>query len=261
MATAAVVTASAPAAHAGVHLVRPGETLSAIASKYRRSVSVLAKVNHLRNPNLIVVGQRLRIPGAATGATRIHIVRRGETLSSIAARFGTSVASLAKRNKLANPNLILVGQRLRVPAGGGSAHSHGTHTPAPASTQVVAGSLHNQSVSHGVSPSLVKGLAWQESGWQQDVVSSAGALGVMQVMPDTARYVNRSLGGGHLQVREVDDNVHLGVMYLRHMLRIMPSTKKALAAYYSGPGNVRKRLNRGQRRYAKNVLALRERFR
>ena len=85
----------------------------------------------------------------------------------------------------------------------------------------------------------------------------------MQVMPATARWVNRSLGGGghRLRVRSSDDNVHLGVMYLRHLTATMGSLRRALAAYYSGPGSVGKRLNAGQRRYVRNVLALRERFR
>jgi soluble lytic murein transglycosylase-like protein len=178
-------------------------------------------------------------------------------LSGIASRFGTSVSKLARRNRLSNPNFISVGQILRVPSGGGG----GSSSPPAASTSSIASSLYNQAVAHGVSPSLVKAVAWQESGWQQDVVSSAGAIGVMQVMPGTARYVNQSLGGHGLNVRRADDNVHLGVMYLDHMLHIKPTTRKALASYYAGPGNVGRRLDKGQRRYANNVLAHRSRFR
>ena len=258
VAAAAVVTVSAPAAHAGTHVVRSGETLSSIAARYGKTVTRLVKANDLANPNFIVVGQKLRIPGVAGAGSSIHVVRSGETLSSIAARYGTSIASLAKRNKLSDPNLIVVGQKLRVP---GRRAGGGTVAPAPASTDAIASSLHNQSVSHRVDPSLVKAVAWQESGWRQDVVSVAGAIGVMQVMPDTARYVNRSLGGGNLNVRKADDNVHLGVMYLHHMQNIMPSTKKALAAYYSGPGNVGRKLKGYQKPYVRNVLALRDRFR
>ncbi|MGI8774802.1 MAG: lytic transglycosylase domain-containing protein [Actinomycetota bacterium] len=83
---------------------------------------------------------------------------------------------------------------------------------------------------------------------------------LMQVMPATSRYVNEVLSGHNLKVRSMDGNVHLGVMYLRRMLDIMPNVKKALAAYYSGPGNVGRHLNAGQRAYARSVLALRKRF-
>jgi soluble lytic murein transglycosylase-like protein len=106
----------------------------------------------------------------------------------------------------------------------------------------------------------VKAVAWQESGWQQDVVSSAGAVGVMQVMKDTARYVNRSLGGGHLDIRDADDNVHLGVMYLHHMLETMPSERKALGAYFAGPGNIGHKLTKEQRHYVDAVESHKSRF-
>ena len=100
----------------------------------------------------------------------------------------------------------------------------------------------------------------QESGWQQNAISSVGAIGVMQVMPGTADYVNDALGGGKLNVRKTDDNVHLGVMYLDHMLDTMGTEKKALAAYYTGPGNVGSRLSKIQRAYVRSVQALKRRF-
>jgi soluble lytic murein transglycosylase-like protein len=106
----------------------------------------------------------------------------------------------------------------------------------------------------------VKAVAWQESGWRQNVRSSAGAIGVMQVMPATAHWVNDILGGHNLDIHVADDNIHLGVMYLRHVLDSMGSVRRALAAYYSGPGAVKKHLNRGQKAYVDNVLALRGRF-
>lgn len=125
----------------------------------------------------------------------------------------------------------------------------------------VGTALHNQAVAHGIDPALVKAVAWQESGWKQGARSSVGAIGIMQVIPTTADYVNKVLGHGGLNVRRGGHNIHLGVAYLRHMLQIMGSTRKALAAYYSGPGNVRGKLNSGQRAYVRSVLALRDRFR
>ena len=253
IATAATMTIGGPAS-AATYVVRKGETLSAIAARHGTSVSKLVKINRLKDPNLIIAGQRLRI-GGLIGA-RTHVVKAGENLSQIAARYGTTVAALARANKLKDPNLIVIGARLRVPAGGrGSVASK--PSPAPSS---IAASLDAQARAHGVNPALVKAVAWQESGWQQNVKSSAGAIGVMQVMPGTARWVNQVLGGHNLKIRVADDNIHLGVMYLRHMLDTQSSVKRALAAYYSGPGNVKRRLNAGQRAYANNVLALMKRF-
>jgi LysM repeat protein len=115
----------------GVHIVRAGDTLYSIARWYGTSVSALMSANGLRNANFIWVGQRLVIPGGSSGGGSsrgggtapagggIHIVQRGQTLASIARYYGTSVAAIAAANGLSNPNLIYVGQRLRIPTTGG----------------------------------------------------------------------------------------------------------------------------------------------
>jgi soluble lytic murein transglycosylase-like protein len=256
VATAASVTVATPAARAGSYTVRRGDTVSDIARRHGTSVAALARMNRLSNPNFIVAGRSLRVP-TRVGVASVHVVRAGETLSAIAARYGTSVDALARVNRISDPNLIVAGSKLKVPAGRGG----GSAALESAPTSSIEASLANQSSSHGVDTSLTKAVAWQESGWRQDVRSKAGAIGAMQVMPGTAKFVNRSLGGGRLNVRKADDNVHLGVMYLRHMLRTMGSRRKALAAYFAGPGNVKGRLTRSQRHYANNVLAIRNRFR
>jgi N-acetylmuramoyl-L-alanine amidase len=247
---AAMWSVGSAAAHAATHVVKPGETLSSIASRYGTSWQHLAATNDLADPNLIVAGQGLRIPvGVALSGS--HTVRPGETLSSIASRYGASVNTLARANHLADANFIIAGSTLKIP---------GAPAPAPvaASAASVESSLERHAAAVGVDPSLVKAVAWQESGWRQDIVSEAGAIGVMQVMPDTADFVNEVLGEGALDVNEADDNVRLGVRYLRHLLDSMPTEKKALAAYVSGPGNVRHRLSKEQRRYVAAVLSHRD---
>jgi LysM repeat protein len=119
----------------GVHVVQRGETLYSIARRYGTTASALASINGLRNPNLIYVGQRLSISGSGGGGSSrggggtatggVHIVRRGETLSSIAMRYGTTAAAIASANGLRNPNFIWVGQRLRIPGGGGASTGGG----------------------------------------------------------------------------------------------------------------------------------------
>jgi LysM repeat protein len=252
--TAAAVWLAGPVAQAAGHRVRSGETLSRIAARYGTSISRLVAMNHLSDPNLIVAGERLRVPGRHR-VDSIHTVAAGETLSSIAARYRTSVTALAHVNHLKDANLIVVGARLKVPSG-----RSGLTAASDASPGTVEGSLVHEAVVHGVSPSLVKAVAWEESGWRQDVKSSAGAIGVMQVLPGTAQFVNRVLGGGHLKVHKMADNVHLGVMYLHHLLETQPSERKALAAYNSGPGNVGPRLKKWQRPYVRTVEALKQRF-
>lgn len=262
LATAASMSMAAPAM-AGTIQVKRGQTLSTIAARHGTSVARLARMNNLSDPNLIVAGQRLRVPGGGGGSRRTsHTVRAGETLSSIAARYGSSIAAIARANKLDNPNFIFAGQHLSIPGargGGGGAKVSGSVAPLPSPTSIGA-ALHRQAAAHGVDPALVKAVAWQESGWRQSARSSVGAIGVMQVMPGTADYVNSALGHGNLNVTKTEDNVHLGVAYLRHMLQITSSRRRALAAYYSGPGNVKGRLKGYQKAYVRSVLALRNRF-
>jgi len=120
------IPASALAApDAGSYVVRRGDTLANIAARTGVSMSALAQANGIRNANLIYVGQVLTVPGksgsaaskpasqpAASGS--VYIVRRGDTLGSIAARYGTSVSALMAANGIRNPNRIYIGQRLYV---------------------------------------------------------------------------------------------------------------------------------------------------
>jgi LysM repeat protein len=105
-----------------VHIVRCGQTLYSIARMYGTSVWAIAGANGLANPNYIYAGQRLFIPcgglgkpvqyGCSGGGRFSITVQFGDTLYSIARRYGTCVQQLMQANCLANPNLIRVGQRL-----------------------------------------------------------------------------------------------------------------------------------------------------
>jgi len=101
-----------------VYIVQRGDTLSGIAQRYRTTVAAIARTNGIRNPNLIYVGQRLRIPGAqpakVAAKTMVYVVRAGDTLSAIASRFHSTVARIAAVNGIRNPNLIFVGQKLAI---------------------------------------------------------------------------------------------------------------------------------------------------
>ncbi len=135
------------------YTVRSGDTLGAIAARFGTSVSALASRNGISNPNLIYVGQRLSIgPSAAPVTTTptpapaagsgTYSVRSGDTLGGIAARFGTSVSTLASLNGISNPNLIYVGQPLRLPGGSGPAPVTPTGpVPGPTTGGISAGQL------------------------------------------------------------------------------------------------------------------------
>lgn len=110
---------SPPPQTPGTHVVQPGENLFRIALRYGVTVEALAAANNIVNPWFIYVGQRLTIPGGGPAPNpppgRTHIVRPGETLNSIALQYGTTPQAIALANKLANPNLIFVGQTLLIP--------------------------------------------------------------------------------------------------------------------------------------------------
>lgn len=117
-----------------VHVVQRGENLTLIANRYGTTPQAIANANNLVNTNLIYVGQRLTIPGGGSGETdSYYTVQRGDTLSIIAARFGTTVQTLVEANGLANADFIYVGQRLVIPGGGTST---ATSTPTSSSNTV-----------------------------------------------------------------------------------------------------------------------------
>ncbi len=110
-----------------VHVVQVGENLYRIALRYGTTVRALAELNSLTNPNHVVVGQHLLIPGSPTApvvayqpahAATTHVVQHGETLSSIAARYSVSLWTLAQTNNIANPGWLLAGQVLTIPQPG-----------------------------------------------------------------------------------------------------------------------------------------------
>ncbi len=144
----ALPAAAAPSQQGGgVHVVQRGETLSQIARRYGVSMTALAQANGINNPNFIYSGQRLSIPGASGGASSgssaassgVHVVRPGENLSGIAARYGTTVSALARANGIANANHIYVGQRLVISSGSGSAAQPAPSQPAPSQPAASSG--------------------------------------------------------------------------------------------------------------------------
>ena len=139
--------AGAGSSRGGTVTVQPGDTLSNIADRQGVSLNQLMQANGITNPNMVVAGQKLVLPGSrrATAAatpralpTAPYTVKSGETLSEIADRFGTSTERLIKVNGISNPNLVVAGTRLAIPGRpSSSAAPRSTAAPRNAKEHVV----------------------------------------------------------------------------------------------------------------------------
>jgi soluble lytic murein transglycosylase-like protein len=134
--------------------------------------------------------------------------------------------------------------------------------PLPAPGRVSAERIRQIAAERGAPASLAAAIAWQESGFNNAMVSAANARGVMQVMPGTWDWVQRNLGLGTLDPASAEDNVRVGSAYLARLLHDAGGDERlAAAGYYQGLSSVRSRgMFADTRSYVDNVFALRARF-
>jgi murein DD-endopeptidase MepM/ murein hydrolase activator NlpD len=202
------------------------------------------------------------------------VVQRGDTLSAIAARYGVSLDALASANGLDPSGLLLSGTTLHI-AGASAA------APASASTEMVstspsadngaqptgemvsASQVGSIAASEGVPSSLAEAVGYQESGFNNAMVSSTGATGVMQIMPGTWNFIGQNLAGPPpLSPTSATDNIRAGSLLLHSLLnQTGGDTAMAVAGYYQGLQSVQRNgLFPDTQAYVNNVLALRSRF-
>jgi|GEM_PF-2450512 len=134
-----------------VYAVAPGDTLSDIALRVGRTVADLARLNGIADPNRILAGQALRLVDEAaahppagggagastpsTGRPDSYVVAPGDTLSTIALRYGVSVPDLARWNGIEDVQLVRAGERLRLAPPDGTAAAAASKLPAPGATR------------------------------------------------------------------------------------------------------------------------------
>jgi len=281
----AALAICAPANAGVIHIVQPGETLWSIANSNNFTTRSLAAANGMSENANIVIGSKITIPTVSEAASALqsggvstgsggpgplgsYVVRPGDTLSAIAGRSGVAMSAVAFMNGIDPDKPLLIGTVLKLP---GNIAASG---PAPAQRQVpnappyptpehVSGTQIGQiAAAHGVPASLAKAIGWQESGFNNNLVSAANARGVMQILPGTWSWINSNLAMSPLNDRSAADNVHAGVLYLGQLLHDTGGNiPQAVAAYYQGLGSVRERgMLPDTQKYVNDVLALRARF-
>jgi N-acetylmuramoyl-L-alanine amidase len=334
---AATLIAPASASAFFQHTITPGESLSSIAAQDGLTVAQLAAANGLSADQMLVTGRVVAIPpqsaagassaapvssgtaaSAAAGAVSAststgsssgggdYLVHAGDTLTSIAARAGTSIAAIAAANGLDANGLLPAGRRLTVfglpPSASPTAPSTGTgartatatastavpvstttpttagaetqpvgepaqgsptNPPYPTPERLSASQIGSIAAEHGVPSSLADAIAWQESGFNNDLVSSADARGIMQILPGTWDWVQRTLTPNvPLAPASATDNVRGGVLLLRSLLNSTgDSAATAAAGYYQGLSSVRQNgLYSDTKQYVRSVLSLQQHF-
>jgi LysM repeat protein len=289
-APAAAPAAPLPASAPVIHVARAGDTLWDIALRYGTTVAALAAANGLSNPSFIRVGQAIAVPqpAAAARATApsvtsppspasapvpasvVHVVQRGETLWVISARYGVTIAAIVQANGLADPSYIRTGQSLTIPAttpspaaAPASARALPPGMAAMVATRTAARDLLAAAAAEfGVAPAFVLAVAWHESGWQTDVVSYAGAVGLMQLMPSTATWIADTMLGGPAAIHDPRWNARAGTRLLAfYLARYHGDKTTTLAAYFQGMSSVETTgVLRSSQPYIDSILALEAMF-
>lgn len=204
------------------HVVEPGDTATGLAVRYHAWTAELIAHNHLGPAATLVTGQRLEIPVVRPAVLAGHRERAGSS-SGPSARSG--------RAPVADPSRARVHDRVARVAR-----------------------------RRGVDPQLALAVSWQEAGWQMHHVSSAGAVGAMQVLPSTADWMEWYVGRP-LRPRRLHDNAVTGVTLLRVLADHTRTRRDRVGAYYQGLGAVQDHgLYRETRAYVADVLAIKRRL-
>lgn len=212
---------------------------------------------------------------------KTYTVKAGDTATGLAVRFHAWTAELISHNHLDASGRLRVGQRIEIPVvtrardkdrdkdrdkgkhqhggTGGTGGSSGSSAGHP-SRDRVRRTITRAAKYRGVDPQLALAIGWQESGWQMHRVSSAGAVGAMQVLPGTGRWMEQ-YAGRDLRLRVLKDNATAGVLLLGVLDDHTRNRRHQVGAYYQGLGALQEHGLYGETKaYVANVLAIKERL-
>jgi hypothetical protein len=212
--------------------------------------------------------------GYSTSSSHVYVVQPGDSLWQIAHENGLSVYTLAAANGMNLNDILLIGRHINIPSTSGSSSgsgpSSGTATTAPKSSvgktipaATFCATFHSASGPWGQLPwllqntpsrlalmplfktwashyglylPLLEAIAWQESGWQQNVVSATGAVGVGQIEPATGAFISGTLIGKPMNINSPSDNIRMSAAFLAYLADLQGNNEcLTIASYYEGP--------------------------
>ncbi|MCC3292512.1 LysM peptidoglycan-binding domain-containing protein [Arthrobacter sp. zg-Y1110] len=263
-------------ASASSYTVVPGDTLGAIASRHGVSLSTIFSANGLNGSSIIYPGDRILLGGGTQAApapspaapapavqesasASTYTVAPGDTLGRIASRHGVSLSTIFSANNMNGSTVIYPGQVIKT--AGEAPRTDDTFVPTPSVPAPVEEDVfvpgpdvehltggYNDTASvqqlviatadaMGVDRALALAIAEQESHFNQNSLSGAGAIGIMQVMPNSGIWASE-LVGRSLNLHSADENVAAGVAILYALQNSSSSLDEAIASYYQGQGSV-----------------------
>jgi hypothetical protein len=181
------------------YMIRPGNTLSGISRDVHTDVRTLASINNIRNINLIFAGQQLCIPEAT---------RKRQTQNGSARHAGI--------------------------ASNGTVRWYAYDALEGSTSSQAKMLMYSAAAYYGLPVNLLLAIAWQESGWQQHIISGDGGVGMMQIMPSTATWLN-SITGLQRDPYKLRDNIFMGAYYVRYLYNAFHGNiQQVVSAYNEG---------------------------
>jgi soluble lytic murein transglycosylase-like protein len=225
---ASVGAASFTAGAAHIYVVKPGDSLWAISQANGLTVWQLAAANHMNLNDILLIGRHLYIPSnqpapAPSAAPKSAAAQSASSPAIHKPATVSAAAFCANFSSQGGPWGVLPWLLQQSPA------------------RLALRPLFAKWANHyNLSLPLLEAIAWQESGWQQDVVSPAGAVGTGQIMPETASFISSSIIGTRMNIHAASDNIRMSAAFLSYLADVEANNRCAtIAAYYEGPDNLR----------------------
>lgn len=230
--------------HLKTYTVKPGDTATGLAVRFHAWTAELISHNHLDSAGRLRVGQRIEIP-VVTKARDGDRDKGGSGSGGSGGKGGTKGSGHGGKGG--------GGQ-------GGSGHGSPGSSSGHPSRDRVRRTITRAANYRGVDPQLALAIGWQESGWQMHRVSSAGAIGAMQVLPGTGRWMEQ-YAGRDLRLKVLKDNATAGVLLLGVLGDHTRNRRHQVGAYYQGLGALEDHGLFGETKaYVANVLAIKARL-